>query len=96
MTAAVRAQHTKSQPPTIQFPRAHVREASDKVAPEREPAQSQRETSPESAGHRAVSILRVTAPGQRVALAAGPGAPRPRDALAGDLFRDLGDRFVVA
>ena len=37
-------------------------------------------------GHALVGALRVAAPVQRIALAAGPGAARPDDVLAGDLL----------
>src|SRR5215211_5120439 len=66
------------------------------MAPEGEPAQAQREASPQCAGHRAVRDLCVSAPVDRVALAAGPGAPSIDGAIAGYLFGNVGDRLVVA
>src|SRR5215213_11546444 len=66
------------------------------MAPEREAAKAQRQASPEGGRHRPVGVLCVPAPVHRVALATGPGAPGPHDAIPGDLLGYFGDRLVVA
>ena len=96
MAATVGAKHTEGQPAAIKLSRAPVCEAPDEVTLEGEATQSQRQAAPERAGHTAIGILWVSAEVQRVTLTAGPGAPRPHDALPCYLFSDLGYRLVVA
>src|SRR5918993_3395045 len=93
---AVRAQHAKRQPATVEVFGCCVGETPYKVAPERDPAQAQGEPAPERSGHPARRILVVAAPVQRVTLAAGPGATREGYGVACDVSGRPRHRPVVA
>src|SRR5262249_26346024 len=47
-------------------------------------------------GHRGIRVLRVAAPMEWIALTPRPGAPRPDDAVASFLFRDVEGSGVVS
>src|SRR5918998_2555606 len=96
VAAGVGAEHAEAEPAAVEVRGARVGEPPDKVAPEGEPAQPEREAAAQGPGHRAVGVLRVAAPVERVALAAGPGAAGVDGAVAGNFSGDLRDRLVVA
>ena len=96
MATRMRAKQTKRRPTAVQFLGGTGCKAPSIVAPKTKARQTQRQASAQLRLHAHIRCFGVTAPMQRITLAARPSAARPDDLVTCDLFGDVGYNFIVA
>ena len=96
MRARVRREDAERQPPAIQIARSTVHEATDVVAPVREPRQTERQPPTQFGRHGRIGVLGIAAPMERITLAPRPCTASPDDPVARDVLRHRIRRIVVA